>query len=342
MSHPLGGIRGAGAGDAAARQGAGALRCRMMGSMDDGMRAGLRALVQRAEWPAPAAGRNNAEACARELREVGRELAGRVAHGEDRDTWAHRATTELAAHCRRANPAWTADDVAELARLRAAALIALAPPPGSPDPTIRQEELSSEEPVRTRAALPGGRRTAVIGLAAVGVAALVGIVVAVTGGGHGGAVGLLPTAAASQAPVGLASTVASPPVLGTGPTGATGVAGASASASSTVSPTSESAPAGRIARVTAIAMTATPASGYPEVQIFGIVTASGTGNVSYTVTVAGPSGAPQVSTEDESGQISYALSQTIYLQPWCGQKSVTVTVSSGAVTRSAVVPVAGC
>jgi hypothetical protein len=89
-------------------------------------------------------------------------------------------------------------------------------------------------------------------------------------------------------------------------------------------------------------MTATPGSGYPEVLIYGTLTTSGTGDVTYTVIVAGASGAPQTSTEDESGQTSYALSQTIYLQPWCGQKSVTVTVSSGAVAKSATVPVSGC
>lgn len=116
----------------------------------------------------------------------------------------------------------------------------------------------------------------------------------------------------------------------------------SGSAFASASPPAESAPAGDSSRVTGIQMTATAADGYPEVQIYGTITASGTGDVTYTVTVAGASGTPQATTDDESGQTSYALSQTLYLQPWCGQKSVTVTVSSGSVSRSASVPVSGC
>lgn len=324
----------------------------MMGPMDDGMRAELRALARRAEWAAPSAGQNDAEACARQLREVGRELAGRVADGEDRDTWAFRAATELAAHCRQANASWSVDDVAELARLRDAALIALAPPPGSADMTERQEEPPATEPERSwLASLPGGRRAAVIGLVVLGCAALVGIVVAGSGGsGHAGTVASLPTVTATAmspatAPATAAATATAASVAAaTSPFAAEPTVSAPSASVSlpATSPAPESTVAAGTVRVTAIQMTATPASGYPEVQIFGTITASGTGNIVYTVTVAGTSGAPQVSTEDESGQTSYALSQTVYLQPWCGQKSVTVTVASGAVSRSASVQVAGC
>jgi hypothetical protein len=307
--------------------------------MDDGMRAGLRALVRRAEWAAPAGGRKDAEACARRLREVGRELATRVAGSEDRDTWAYRATTELAAHCARAVASWSVDDVAELARLRGAAMIALAPAPGETDVTSGEAETSPPPPGRSRLTLPGGRRTAVIGLGVIGCAAVLGIVVAGQGGGgsgHPSAVASLPTASASQQPVGLSS-FDSTSSTATGPTDP-----APTGSAPTGSASAESSAAGGTARVTAIKMTATPADGYPEVQIYGTITASGTGDLAYTVAVAGTSGAPQVSTEDESGQTSYALSQTIYLQPWCGQKSVTVTVSSGGVSSSASVPVTGC
>lgn len=314
--------------------------------MDDGMRAGLRALVRRAEWAAPAEGRKAAEACARQLREVGRELATRIAGGEDRDTWAYRATTELAAWCERAVASWSADDVAELARLRAAAVIALAPAPGETDETSAEAEAEAPAPPpgRSRPTLPGGRRAAVVGLGVLGCAAVLGIVLAGLGGGgsgHPSTVASLPTASASQQPVGLSS-LDSGSSTAAGPTGlAPGASAPTASAPTGSAPGGSSAPGGA-SRVTAIEMTATPADGYPEVQIYGTVTASGTGDVTYTVAVAGRSGAPQVTTEDESGQTSYALSQTIYLQPWCGQRSVTVTVSSGGVSRSASVPVTGC
>lgn len=89
-------------------------------------------------------------------------------------------------------------------------------------------------------------------------------------------------------------------------------------------------------------MTATAADSYPEVQVYGTITTSGTGDVTVTIAVSGASGSPQVTTEDESGQLSYALSQTIYLQQWCGQKSVTVTVSSGAISKSSPITVSGC
>lgn len=304
------------------------------GCMDDGMRAGLRALVRRAEWAAPAAGRNDAEATARRLREVGRELAAGIAGSEDRDTWAYRATMELAACCERAVSSWSADDVAELSRLRAAAVIALAPAPGETDPATAEPEAAAAPSARPRLTQPGGRRTAIIGLGAIGCAAVLGIVVAGLGNGGSGqpaTVASLPTASASQQPIGLSSLDPTPstPAGGTGP-------------EPTASAPPESSSPADTARVTAIEMTATPADGYPEVQIYGTVTASGTGGVTYTVTVAGSSGTPQVSSEDESGQTSYALSQTLYLQPWCGQKSVTVTVASGGVSRSASVPVTGC
>lgn len=312
------------------------------GPMDDGMRAGLRALVRRAEWAAPAAGRKDAETCARRLREIGRELATRIAGIEDRETWAYRATVELAAYCERAVASWSADDVAELARLRGAAVIALAPAPGENDPasggaeagtaTGTEAETSPAPAGRSRLTLPGGRRTAVIGLAAIGCAAVLSIVLAGpgSGGGHPSTVASLPTTSASQQPVGLSSPGSGPSTDG-GPTGVAPTASAPLESS-----------AADTARVTAIQMTATPAEGYPEVQIYGTITASGTGGLTYTVTVAGLSGSPQISTVDESGQTSYALSQTIYLQSWCGQKSVTVTVSSRGVSHSASVPVTGC
>jgi len=322
--------------------------------MDDGMRVGLRALVQRAEWAAPAAGQRDAEACARRLRELGRELAGRIAGGEDRETWAHRATMELAEQCSRAVATWSADDVAELTRLRAAALIALAPAPGSADPATGADETSPQPDVRPDVrpsrALPAKKRAVVIGFAAVACAAVVGIIVTKPGGGdHAGAGASLPTTTPSQQPVGLASSAPSGSP-GTGstttttgvPTTTASVAASSPSSTSAASTAGGSGPAGDTARVTAIEMTATAADGYPEVQIYGTVTASGTGDITYVVTVTGASGAPQVTTEDESGQTSYALSQTLYLQSWCGQKSVTVTVSSGGVSRSSTVPVAGC
>ena len=85
-----------------------------------------------------------------------------------------------------------------------------------------------------------------------------------------------------------------------------------------------------------------PQQGYPEVIVSGTITASGTGDVTVYITITGSSGQPQVTQIDDTGQTSYNLTQTIYLNQWCGESSVRLTVSSGAVSRSATVPISGC
>jgi len=89
-------------------------------------------------------------------------------------------------------------------------------------------------------------------------------------------------------------------------------------------------------------MSPEPQQGYPEVIVSGTITTSGTGDVTVTITVTGSSGQPQITQIDDSGQTSYNLTQTIYLNQWCGQSSVLLTVSSGSVSKSATVPVSGC
>jgi hypothetical protein len=304
------------------------------GAMDDGTRVALRELAQRAEWSGTS--RGGAEAEASRLRELGGALAARVAADLDDSTWAHRAVVDQAEYCRGASAGWSADDVAGLARLREAADIALAPGPGQAAPTPVAQPRTSKSAVPARFALPRGRRALAWGTAVVGCAIVAAIVIVGVGGGGSGNAGSGSSTAATQIPVSL---------------GGETDAGTSGSASADVPSGGSTTPVSS-AQVTAIQMSTTPSSDYPEVQIYGTITASGTGDVTVTVTIAGTSGtpgasggasaAPQTSTEDESGQTSYALSQTLYLQRWCGQKSVTVTVSSGSVSSSAMVPVSGC
>jgi hypothetical protein len=323
------------------------------GAVDENTRVALRELAQQAEWGG--AGRDGAEADARRLRELGRALAARAGiDDEDETTWAQRAVAQLAEHCQAAQARWSVDEVAELARLREAAVIALAPAPGQSDlPSARPRASSAALAGRARLTLPRGRGAV---LAAGIVVVVCGVVAGVALTGSGGSGGSSPEAATTTAIPGTPATTPAPDGFPgqtgdtagsgatpteSGPVTSTGSGlGASATATSTATVTA-SAPA-KTAQITAIEMTATAADGYPEVQIFGTVTASGTGDVTYTVTVAGSSGEPQTSTDDESGQRSYALSKTIYLQPWCGLKSVTVTVASGSVSKSASVPVSGC
>jgi hypothetical protein len=305
------------------------------GRMDDHTRVVLRELAQRAEW-GMTQGDGEGEANALQLRELGSAIAARLEHDQDSESWAHRAVAELAEHCQRAASTWSAGDIATLARLRDAAVTALAPGPGQAD---RQSARARRAPAAVRLALPRGRRAAAVGLAAVGCAVLAGIAIAGTGHGH------------SSAPKASATTLVSVPAGLSGTAGTTTASSSPVLTSATSStPVTSSTPATSAApgsppsttHVTGIQMTAAPADGYPEVQVYGTITASGTGDVTITVTVAGTSGHPQTTTEDESGQRSYALSQTLYLNPWCGQKSVTITVSSGSVSQSAAVPISGC
>lgn len=346
--------------------------------VDEETRIALRDLAREAEWGVPLGGYDLEAARLRGLgqsllRRIGGEVQARDQvrdqdqdQGQDQDrlspgtaSWAQRAVTELAEHCRNASPNWSQDDVVTLARLRESALIALAPAPGQADGAATGTSASTSQqgskttsltPLLER--LPGGRRTAAIGLAAVGVVVVAGVVIAGTGGGHNAGPAASSTTARSR-PISSPSDTSQPtttsvptsastyPSASTSTSTGTSDSSSASSSASTTASTDTSAPSGA-AHVTAIQMTATAADSYPEVQIYGNITASGTGDVTITFTVSGTSGSPQVTTEDESGQLSYALSRTIFLQQWCGQKSVTVTVSSGSVSKSSTVAVSGC
>lgn len=306
--------------------------------VDDDTRTALRGLAQRAEWGTDP-GEAEAEANAGRMRELGRALAARAAGDQDRTTWGYHAAVALAEHCRSATATWSVADIAQLARLRAAAVTALAAGPGQQDQSPPQADRARQRPALS---LPRGRRAAITGLIVVACAALAAIAIVGTSASHGASPTATAATASAQPPTGFAGT-ATQAATATGATGTGTGAAVGTGTAPTASSASSSAPAASTSHITAIQMTATAASGYPEVQIYGTITASGKGDVTYTVTIAGPSGAsPQASTEDESGQTSYALSRTLYLQPWCGQKSVTVTVSSGTVSSSTTVPVSGC
>lgn len=320
----------------------------MIECVDEDTRTALRELARQAEWGVPQGGYDLEAA---RLRELGQALARRIDSGpqyQQPTGWAHRAVAELAEHCRTASADWSPEAVVTLARLREDALIALAPPPGQPDGASTSQTSKTPRRPSPRLQLPRGRRAAAIGLAVIGCCVIAGIVVAGTGGHHA-APAASSTTAASQPSASLPDatpTATSPlPTATTSPTAAASVP-SSASTTPTSAITSTSATTSpstaTTAHVTAIQMTAAAADDYPEVQLYGTITASGTGDVTVTITVAGASGAPQITTEDESGQLSYALSQTVYLQQWCGQKSVTITVASGSVSKSSTAAVSGC
>ncbi len=310
----------------------------------------LRAAAGQAVWSSgPVRGRS-AAATAGMLRELGSQLEARLAE-VPRDFWAHRALAELAAHCRRASADWE-QDIAQLSaldRLRDAAVISLAPPPGESDPApsrpattrdrIQQRSGSGGLVTRVPARWRTGRAAvlAVAGCLIVVVLAVVDFIAPHSS--H---------PSKSPAPAGLASApVASasvPAGSGTGgsDTGGSSTGGSSDSSSAPVPTSAPSSASIRTAAVTGLQVTVTPASDYPEVQVYGTVTASGTGQITVTVTLAGPGAATQSTSETESGRDSYAISHTLYLNPWCGHGPVTVTVTAGADSKSTTVPVSGC
>jgi hypothetical protein len=326
--------------------------------VDDEARRALRDLARRAEWRGQA-GAAGAALDARTLRELGRRIEVASAQEADHAAWSYRASEQLAAYCRRAQPDWTPEQVAELSRLREEAVIALAPGPGEsdaePERTGRGRILSS---------VPSGprnflsRRPVAIALG-VGIGLVLIAVILLVPHFIGSGSNQTPVASASSsappAPTTAASTAAPTPSQPATPTStATTSTSASASApppsapatspsaSSVTSTSAGDGGGGSTSSVTKIQMTTEPDQSYPEVLIYGTITTSGTGDVTVYVSVSGSSGAPQVTSSDDSGQTSYALSQTIYLSQWCGQGSVRLTVSSGSVSQSATVPVSGC
>ena len=142
----------------------------------------------------------------------------------------------------------------------------------------------------------------------------------------------------SPAPAGLATVSAASVSASAGPD----TSGSPDSPSTPVTTSASSSAPIRTAVVTGLQVTITPATGYPEVQVYGTATASGTGQITVTVTLTGPGAATQTTSETDSGRSSYAISHTLYLNPWCGHGPVTVTVIAGTTSKSATVPVSGC
>ena len=323
--------------------------------VNDESRRALRNLARRAEWR-DRTGAAGAALNARTLQELGREIEAALAREQDRSTWGLGASEQLAAHCRRARPDWSAEQTAELSRLRDEAVTALAPGPGETDEEPAEGRRGRNSGRDGRRADDGGRdrspvariasitsrRPVVIALAVVGCVVLIALILAAP---H------FLSNDSSESPSASASTVvpaepttASAPATADTPTTsvpptdtATGTSSASTGAS-----TASATTGGSSARVTAIQISPEPQQGYPEVIVSGTITTSGTGDVTVTLTVTGSSGQPQVTQIDESGQTSYNLTQTIYLNQWCGQSSVLLTVSSGSVSKSATVPISGC
>ena len=317
--------------------------------VNDEARRALRNLARQAEWhghPGPA----GAALDARTLRDLGREIELVLARAPEPDpdnaTWAHRASKSLAAYSQRAQPDWTVEQIAELTRLREDAMTALAPGPG--------ESQADPDPSPSRRALPfaqtlgalASRRPAVLALAAVSCLVLVALILTLP---HllSNNTAQTPTASSTTTVTTPAATTATQPTqFPTAPVTTTGTSTATpttpTSPSTAPSSTSTAGSSGPSSHVTALEVSPEPQQGYPEVIVEGTISASGTGDVTVNITVTGSSGQPQVTPIDDSGQTSYNLTQTIYLNQWCGQSSVLLTVSSGTISKSFTIPISGC
>jgi hypothetical protein len=304
--------------------------------VNDESRRALRDLARRAEWRGQA-GAAGAALDARTLRELGREIDNVLAREPDRSTWGHRASESLAAYCQRAQPDWSADQIAELNRLREDAVIALAPGPGA-----AAVEAEAKATATTRSAIL--RRPAAIALAVVGCIGLIALVLALPHFLSNNSAETPAVASTTGFPA--TQTAASASESASAAVTTESATSTSTSTSSTSASPSTAAPATSGAsgtRVTAIQMTPDVLPGNPpEVIVSGTVDTSGTGDVTVDITITGSSGQPQVTEVDESGRNSYNLTQTIYLSQWCGQSSVRLTVSSGTVSQSAPIAISGC
>jgi hypothetical protein len=304
--------------------------------VNDESRRALRDLARRAEWRGQA-GAAGAALDARTLRELGREIDNVLAREPDRSTWGHRASESLAAYCQRAQPDWSADQIAELNRLREDAVIALAPGPGAAAVEAEAKAAATARPAILR-------RPAALALAVVGCIVLIALVLALPHFLSNNSAETPASASTTAFPAtqtAASATESASTAVTTESATSTSTSTSSTSASpSTATPTTSGASG---TRVTAIQMTPDVLPGNPpEVIVSGTVNTSGTGDVTVDITITGSSGQPQVTEVDESGQSSYNLTQTIYLSQWCGQSSVRLTVSSGTVSQSAPIAISGC
>ena len=304
--------------------------------VDDASRRALRDLARRAEWRGQA-GAAGAAQDAGTLRELGAELRAALARAQEQEgassAWSQQAIERLAAYCLKARADWTPEQIAELARLREDAVIALAPGPGESDALPARDG---------RAALAnlGSRQARFVALTVVGCVLLVVVVFLVPHffGGNGGA---QPVAAASNSAAPVTSTTAAAATDSASPTSSSTSSSPTTAASTSSSPSAATTSSN--SRVTAIQITNTDnvAGNPPEVILTYNVTASGTGDVLVDITVNGsiPTQLASMEPIDESGQTSYSdLTQTISLSQWCGQ-TVKVAISSGSVSQSVNVAV---
>lgn len=309
--------------------------------VNDESRRALRELARRAEWRGQP-GTAGAAQDARTLRELGSEIENTLAREPDTDasTWAYRATASLAAYSRRAQPDWTVEQIAELARLREDAITALAPGPGE-----SQADPAPKPTRRSALSALSSRRPAVLALAVVSCLVLIALILTLP---H------LLSNDSSQTPAASATTTfpatpttqvpTTPPA--TASDTSTPTTSSTSSASASAPATSASASSADNSTVTAIQINNTddlPGSP-PEVIVTDTITASGTGDITVNISITGSSGQPQVVQQvPESDQTSYSdLTQTINLSQWCGQSSVTLTISSGSVSQSVPVSISGC
>jgi tetrahydromethanopterin S-methyltransferase subunit B len=304
--------------------------------VDDASRRALRDLARRAEWRGQA-GAAGAAQDAGTLRELGAALRAALARTQELEgassAWSQQSIERLAAYCLKARADWTPEQIAELARLREDAVIALAPGPGESDALPARDG---------RAALAnlGSRQARFVALTVVGCVLLVVVVFLVPHffGGNGGA---QPVAAASTSAAPVTSTTAAAATDSASPTSSSTSSSPSTAASTSSSPSAATTSSN--SRVTAIQITNTDnvTGNPPEVILTYNVTASGTGDVLVDITVNGsiPTQLASMEPIDESGQTSYSdLTQTISLSQWCGQ-TVKVAISSGSVSQSVNVAV---
>ncbi|MBR7828609.1 hypothetical protein KDK95_20030 [Actinospica sp. MGRD01-02] len=307
--------------------------------MDDASRRALRDLARRAEWRGRA-GAAGAAQDADTLRQLGGDLRAALARDDEQDaaSWGFQSVVSLAAYCLKARADWTPEQIAELARLREDAVIALAPGPGESDALPQRD-------ARASLASLGSRQARLVAFAIGGCAVLIALVVLVPHvfSNSGGA---QPVAAASTtaAPADTATTPASSPTTSSSNSATPTTTADPATATSSPSATATTAPS--TARVTAIQLTNTDyqAGSPPEVYLTYSVTATSTEDVYIEITVDGTVPTELASQEpiDESGLTTYPdLTQRIDLSAWCG-KTVKIAISSGSAVQTASVAVTGC
>ncbi|HET9172686.1 MAG TPA: hypothetical protein VFN97_24885 [Actinospica sp.] len=311
--------------------------------MDDASRRALRDLARRAEWRGHA-GAAGAAQDADALRELGARLRAALQSEPDQDAsaWGYQAAERLSAYCLKARADWTPEQVAELARLREDAMIALAPGPGESDAL----------PPKARPGLTAlaSRQARLVALVAAGCVVLVVLLLLLphflSSGDSAEPAASTSTSAAPAFTTTTAFPTAPPSTAASATATSTSSASPSASSGASSSAGATSTGPASTSRVTGIQITNTDniPGNPPEVILTYSVTTSGTGDALLYITVDGsvPTQLASMEPIDESGQTTYSnLTQTIDLSQWCG-KTVTVAITAGSISKSVSVPVSGC